>query len=418
MKNQIILGKKITNGSEIILNGADRFRHLYIIGQTGTGKTTLLQNLILQDIHNNKGVGVIDPHGDMAREIIDCIPEKRLKDVIYINADDINFPIGFNPLYEVLPDDRPLVASNIIGAFKNIWQDSWGNRMQDILYNSVYALLEVPNTTLLCITKLIIDLKYRQTIIKKISDPKIRHFWIHEFGKDNTRFNIEKIAPIQNKINQFFSDFRLRNILGQVKNKIDFNSIKKKNKIIIINLSKGKLGSDKAGLLGSLFVAQFKDMTFKETDILQKHRKEFYLYIDEFQNFATNSFEELFSELRKYKLGLTVAHQYTAQLRDEIKSAVFGNVGSMVSFGVGGTDAEILKTEYGDFPSNTFRELNKFNICTKILKNGNKTESFLGETIPLLDAKRNSEKKIIKLSRQKFSVKREVIEKKINKWFQ
>ena len=284
----------------------DERQHLYIIGKTGSGKTTLLRNLILQHIALGHGVGVIDPHGDLAEELLNHIPPKRADHLVYFNPGDLEFPIGLNVIGSVKPDDRHLVASGIVAAFKGIWRDSWGPRLEYILYNAASALLECRNQTLLGVNRLLTDDHYREKVIRQVKDPFIRAFWAEEYANYDERFKREAIAPIQNKIGQFLLNPVVRNILGQVKKKVDLPFVMDHGRLFIANLSKGQLGHDKANLLGSLLVTQFQLGAMARANRPESERRDFYLFIDEFQNFSTDAFASILAEARKYRLCLLI----------------------------------------------------------------------------------------------------------------
>ena len=297
------------------ISPADHCHHMYIIGKTGSGKTTLLRNLLIQHIRLGHGVGLIDPHGDLAEELLHHIPPERSDHLVYFNPGDLEFPIGLNLLADVEPDDRPLVASGIVGAFKNIWRDSWGPRMEYIFYNAVAALLDCPNTTLLSVNRMLTDETHRAWVIRQIKDPFIRAFWAEEYAGYDPRFQREAIAPIQNKLGQFLLNPVVRNILGQVKTRVDIPFTMDTGRLFIANLSKGRLGHDKANLLGSLLSTQFQLAAMARSKLPESDRLPFYLYIDEFQNFSTDAFASMLAEARKYRLCLTISHQYIDRIR-------------------------------------------------------------------------------------------------------
>src|SRR5258706_3945957 len=314
------------------ISAADRRQHLYAIGKTGTGKTTLLCNLICQDIERGHGVGVIDPHGDLAEELLDRIPPWRTDHVLYFNPSDSEFPIGFNLVRSSLHDRQYLDASGLVSAFKHLWRESWGPRLEYILYASIAALMECDNTSLLGVLRMLADARYRDWVVRQVQDPVVRAFWEIEIAKYDKKFLAEAIAPIQNKVGQLLMASPLRNVFGQVKSKIDPRFIMDNQRIFIANLSKGKLGEDKANLLGSLVVTKFQTAAMERASIPERERKDFFLFIDEFPNFSTDSFAGILAEARKYRLCLTLSHQYIEQMREEGKEAIFGNVGSIISF--------------------------------------------------------------------------------------
>ncbi len=421
MKDEDIayIGKRPTWGDEepFGIRRTDRRQHLYVIGKTGSGKTTMLRNLIIQDIHAGHGVGLIDPHGDLAHDLLDQIPSWRREDVVYFDPADRDFPIGFNLFDSVSEEDRPLVASGIVGIFKNIWRDSWGPRLEYILYATVAALLDCENTSLLGIPRMLSDAQYRSWVVKQIKDPMVKAFWVNEFDSYDRKFAQEAIAPIQNKVGQLVMSPAIRNILGQVRSKIDFRFMMDRKKIFIANLSKGRLGEDKANLLGAVLVTKFQLAAMSRATMPESERKDFLLSIDEFQNFSTDSFASILSEARKYRLCLTLSHQYMDQLRDEIRKAVFGNVGSIISFRVGPTDASFLEQEFGNgYAPGRFTELANHEVCAKLLIGGHYAAPFTATTLPPLSVNYGRREKIIRRSREKYAIRREVVEDKINRW--
>src|SRR5437588_3570103 len=336
------------------ISAVDQRQHIYVIGKTGSGKTTLLRNMIIQHVALGHGVGLIDPHGDLAEELLHHIPPKRADHLVYFKPGDIEFPVGLNVLANVAPDDRHLVASGIVSAFKGIWRDSWGPRLEYILYNAVAALLDCRNATLLGVSRMLTDDAYRAKVIRQIKDPFIKAFWAEEYENYDERFKREAIAPIQNKIGQFLLNPVVRNILGQVKTKVSIPFIMDNGRLFIANLSKGKLGHEKANLLGSLLTTQFQLGAMARANRPEDQRNDFYLFIDEFQNFSTDAFAPILAEARKYRSCLILSHQYIDQLPLPIRQAVFGNVGTLISFRVGYADAETLEKEFGHtFPAST-----------------------------------------------------------------
>src|SRR5882724_1205919 len=342
------------------ISAEDQRHHIYIIGKTGSGKSTLLRNLIIQHIALGHGVGLIDPHGDLAEELLNHIPPKRADHLVYFNPGDLEFPIGLNVIGNVAPDERHLVASGIVSAFKGIWRDSWGPRLEYILYNAVAALLDCPNTSLLGVNRMLIDDNYRAWVIRQIKDPFIKAFWSEEYAGYDERFKREAIAPIQNKLGQFLLNPVIRNILGQFKTKVSIPFIMGHSRIFIANLSKGQLGEDKANLLGSLLATQFQLAALARSKRPEAERRDFYLVIDEFQNFSTDAFASILAEARKYRLCLTLSHQYINQLSLPVRQAVFGNVGTLIAFRVGYSDAELLEKEFGKtFSVNVMTDLDR-----------------------------------------------------------
>jgi hypothetical protein len=314
-----VLGVRDGPGEEIpvVLSPRDRRHHLYAIGKSGTGKTTFLHNLIFQDICAGHGVGVIDPHGDLASDLLNYIPRRRIEDVAYFNPADLEHPVGFNLLGATPPDNRHLVASGIVNVFKSAWPDFWGPRTEYVLYAAVAALMDCDNVSLLGIQRMLSDGRYRAWVVRQVKDPMVRSFWVDEFERASTSLRQEMVAPVQNKVGQMLMSPHLRNILGQIRSRLDARFIMDNGRIFIADVSKGKLGADKANLLGSLLVTQFELAAMSRSNVPESERRDFYLYVDEFQTFATDSFTSILSEARKYHLSLTLSHQYTDQVRPE-----------------------------------------------------------------------------------------------------
>jgi energy-coupling factor transporter ATP-binding protein EcfA2 len=416
---QITIGERTGWGKPELFGIAaiDERQHVYIIGKTGSGKTTLLRNLIMQHILLGHGVAVIDPHGDLAQELLDHIPPHRSNDLVYFNPSDLEFPVGLNVIGNVAPDQRHLVASGIVSAFKGIWRDSWGPRLEYILYNAVSALLECRNQTLLGVNRLLTDDAYRAKVINQVKDPFIRAFWAEEYENYDERFKREAIAPIQNKIGQFLLNPVVRNILGQVKKKVDIPFIMDNGRIFIANLSKGQLGHDKANLLGSLLVTQFQLGAMARSNRPESERRDFNLIIDEFFNFSTDAFASILSEARKYRLCLTLSHQYIDQLSLPVRQAVFGNVGTLMAFRIGHADAEVMAKEFGDTISATaLADLDRYQAVVKLLVDGSNLEPFRATMLPPLENRLDMRDKLVALSRERFAMPRNHIEDKLNRW--
>lgn len=395
----------------------DRRRHVYVIGKTGMGKTNLLENMIYSDIINGHGVCYVDPHGDTAERIINFIPSNRINDVIYFNPADMEYPISFNVLESVDPTHKHLVASGLVGVFKKIWADSWGPRLEYILRNCLLALLDHPDSTLLGVTRILVDKEYRKKVINNVKDPVVKSFWLDEFTKFNDRTLAEVISPIQNKVGQFLSTALIRNIVGQVKSTINFRDIMDTRKILILNLSKGRIGEDASSLLGAMMITKIQLAAMSRVDIREEDRKDFYLYVDEFQNFATESFASILSEARKYRLNLIIAHQYIKQLEEKVSDSVFGNVGTLISFRVGAADAEELVKEFTPFfTEEDIVNLPKFNIYLKLMIDGIASNPFNAVTLPPLSKSEGNEEKIIRVTRERYAKKRDVVEDKIMRW--
>jgi hypothetical protein len=405
------------NSQPFGISTADQRQHIYVIGKTGSGKSTLLRNLILQHIALGHGVGVIDPHGDLAEELLNHIPPKRANDLCYFNPGDLEFPIGLNLLANVPPDERHLVASGIVGAFKGIWRDSWGPRLEYILYNSVSALLDCRNATLLGVNRMLTDDSYCAKVIRQIKDPFIKSFWADEYAGYDERFRREAIAPIQNKVGQFLLNPVIRNILGQVRLKAKIPFVMNSGRLFIANLAKGRIGHDKASLLGSLLVTQFQLAAMARTTQPEETRRDFFLFIDEFQNFTTDAFASVLSEARKYRLDLTLSHQYIDQLPLPIRQAVFGNIGTIVAFRIGYADAEVMEKEFGKtVTAAVLADLDRYQAVVKLLQDGRNREPFRATMLPPMENRVGRKEKLIAQSRQRFGMARAIIESKLDRW--
>ncbi len=397
----------------------DRRRHMYVIGKTGMGKTNLLENLAVQDIRNGHGVCFIDPHGDTAEKLIKAIPAERINDVIYLNPADQDFPLAFNVMEKVDPEYRHLVASGLVGVFKKIWADSWGPRLEYILRNAILALLEYPGSTLLGVTRILVDKKYRDRVVERVTDPVVKQFWVDEFSKWNDRVLQEVISPIQNKVGQFLSSSLIRNIVGQTTSSFDVRKAMDERKILILNLSKGRIGEDNSALLGAMMITKIQLAAMGRVDIAEETRKDFYLFVDEFQNFATESFANILSEARKYRLNLVLANQYIMQIDEKVRDAIFGNAGTIISFRVGATDAEYLEKEFAPvFTQNDIVNLPKYNVYLKLMIDGIAGDAFSATVLPpvSLEETKGNEEKVIRISRERYSTSRAEVEEKIARW--
>jgi len=396
----------------------DRRRHFYAVGKTGMGKTSMIQNMAIQDIQQGRGMGFIDPHGEAAEELLDFVPSNRINDVVYINPADLDYPIAFNVMEKVSLEHRHLVAAGLMGVFKKIWPDVWSARMEYILNNTILALLEYPGSTLLGVNRMLSDSDFRKKVVKKVTDPVIKSFWVNEFAKYSQRYETEATAAIQNKVGQFISIPLIRNSIGQVNSSINMREIMDKRKILIMNLSKGKIGEDNSTLLGALLITKVQLAAMSRVDIPEKERQDFFLYVDEFQNFATESFVNVLSEARKYRLSLILAHQYITQMEETVRDAVFGNVGTLVSFRVGAADAEFLEKEFQpEFFAQDIVNLAKYNIYLKLMIDGLAGRPFSARTLPPFSPPKISNKeKIIKVSRERYGTPRQKVEESITKW--
>lgn len=395
----------------------DRRRHMYIIGKTGMGKTTLIENLILSDIHKGHGCCLIDPHGDTAEKILDFIPSNRINDVIYFNPADTDYPVGFNILETENDDQKPLIASGLMGVFKKIWPDVWSARMEYILMNCVLALLDYPGATLLGINRLLVDKEYRTRVVAKIRDPIVKTFWIAEFASWSEKYATEAIAPVQNKVGQFLSSSVIRNIVAQVKSTINLRRVMDDEKILIANLSKGRIGEDNMRLLGGMLVTKVQLAAQERQNMKEHERKDFYFYVDEFQNFANESFASILSEARKFRLNLIVAHQYIEQLDEKVAAAIFGNVGTIIAMRVGAADAEAMETEFAPtFTPEDLVNLTKFQIYLKLMVDGVATPPFSANTLSPIAQRMESHEKVVAVSRERYAEPRQIIEEKVLKW--
>jgi len=395
----------------------DRRRHVYILGKTGMGKTTIMENMVLADIYAGHGVCYIDPHGDTAEKFLDFIPPHRINDVVYFNPADMDFPIGFNILETVDETQKHLVAAGLMGVFKKIWPDVWSSRMEYILLNTIMALLDYPGSTLLGINRLLSDEEYRNRVVSLIQDPVVKTFWVKEFAAFSEKYRTEAVAPLQNKVGQFLSATIIRNIVAQVKSTINIREIMDTRKIFIVNLSKGRIGEENSRLLGAMIITRIQLSAMERVDMPEKDRQDFYLYVDEFQNFATESFANILSEARKYRLNLIVAHQYIEQLDEMVRAAIFGNVGTLISFRVGAADAVFMEQEFAPrFTPEDLVNLKKFEIYLKLMIDGASSEPFSANTLAPIAQRTGTVEKVTKVSRERYATPRRVIEEKVIKW--
>jgi hypothetical protein len=403
------------------IKAKDRTRHVYVIGKTGMGKSTLLENMAIQDIKNGNGLAFIDPHGQTAETLLDYIPEERKKDVLYFAPFDTDYPVSFNVMEDVGPDKRHLVVSGLMSVFKKIWVDAWSARMEYILQNTLMALLEYPGSTLLGVNRMLSDKKYRKKVVDNIKDPSVRSFWVDEFANYNERYMQEAGDAIKNKIGQFTANPLIRNIVGQSKSSFDVRTIMDEKKILIMNLSKGLVGESNANLLGSMLTTRIYLAAMSRADLSQEQMRampNFYFYVDEFQSFANATFANILSEARKYKLNLTIAHQYIEQMEEEVRNAVFGNVGTIISFRVGPFDAEVLETIFTPkFLAPDIVNLGFAQIYLTLMIDGIGSQPFSATTLPpLKPASISCKEMIIHQSRQQFAHQRAEVEKLINDW--
>jgi hypothetical protein len=368
------------------IKAKDRSRHMYVIGMTGMGKSTMLENLAIQDIQSGEGIGFIDPHGGTAEKLLSYVPEHRIKDVVYFAPFDTEYPIAFNVLDQVDPNRRHLVVGGLMSAFKKIWVDAFSGRMEYILTMTLLALTEYPGATLLGVNRMYSDKDFRRRVVEHVTDPSVRSFWLDEYAKYDPKFATEATAAIQNKVGQFTGNPLIRNLVGQSQSSFDIREIMDNRKILIINLSKGRVGEDNANLIGSMMITKMYLAAMSRADVPESEMRylpAFNFFVDEFQSFASDSFANILSEARKYKLNLTIAHQYVEQMSDQVKAAVFGNVGTMVTFRVGSTDAEIFEKEFAPFfMLEDIVSLSQRQIYLRLMIDGVGSQPFSAITLP------------------------------------
>ena len=403
------------------IKAKDRTKHVYVIGKTGMGKSTTLENMAIQDIRNGEGFAFLDPHGSTAEKLLEYIPKERIDDVLYFAPFDMNHPISFNVMEDVGADKRHLVASGLMSAFKKIWVDAWSARMEYILNNTILALLEYPDSTLLSINRMFADKDYREDVVSNVTDSAVKAFWTEEFANYTERFAQEATPAIQNKVGQFVSNPVIRNIIGQPRSSFDVREMMDDRKILIVNLSKGRIGEDNANLLGSMLITKIYLGALSRADVradVIEQLPNFYLYVDEFQSFANESFANILSEARKYKLNLTIAHQYIEQMSEEVRAAVFGNVGTMVSFRVGAYDADILEKEFApEFTAEDLVNLGFAQVYLKLMIDGVGSAPFSATTLPPIPPPENSHvDEIVEHSRKNFAQTRDKVEDDIRGW--
>ena len=400
---------------------ADRRHHAYIVGKTGTGKSTLIKNMMIQDLRRGNGVALIDPHGDLVEDLLNFIPKERTNEVVYFNPADTSFPVAINILEAKGDDEKHLVASSLISVFRHLWKDFWGPRLEHILYNCVLALMDTPGQTLLGVYRMLVDDTFRQTIVANIKDPIVKMFWIDDYENYDERFRKEIISPVQNKVGQLLTSSQMRNIVGQPKSSVDFGFVMDQKRILLANLSKGKIGEDKSNLLGSAIVTKMYLAALERQNLPEEIRKDFYLYIDEFQNFSTDIFPSILSEARKYRLNLNLAHQYLYQLPESIKHAVFGNVGTVISFRVGSYDAKELAEEMKPvFTGEDLENLDNHHIALRLLIDGKMSPAFSAITMPPLKPKGHEAERetVLRISRERYATPRDIVEEKLQSWFE
>ncbi|NTV31194.1 type IV secretion system DNA-binding domain-containing protein [candidate division WWE3 bacterium] len=401
----------------------DRRRHMYIIGKTGTGKTTLIRNMIIQDIRNGEGLAVIDPHGDLFNYVLDYIPEERIDDVVVFDPADIDYPVALNMFELFDPDQRALVTSGLVEIFRKRFEFSWGPRMEHLLRNVFLTFLEIPNSTLLGVTRILVDRAYRRYIVNLVEDPVLREFWNHEFEQmmSNDRMAAEAVGPIQNRLGPFLSTPTIRNLMGQAVGTVDIPRIMNTRKILLVNLSKGGIGEDNSAILGSFLVSRLWFAALTRTSIPEPERQDFHVYVDEFQNFATSSFASILSESRKYRMNLVMAHQYISQLAPggdtTVRDAVFGNVGTLMTYVTGQEDAEVLgKLFEPTLEANDIIHLGRFQLYLKLMIDAQQSRPFSAAALPPITDAIGSREAVIARSRQTYGRPRRKVEEAIRRW--
>jgi hypothetical protein len=387
----------------------DRRRHIWVVGKTGTGKSTMIQNMVIDDFKKDRGVGIIDPHGDSCETLLSYIPRHRINDTIYFNPADREFPIHLNPLEVVNREEGELVVSGIMAVFTKVWANVWSARMEYILRNSLLTLVQIPDTTLGDVLSLLSNKKYRDMVVSQVDDPNLARFWRDEYDKMPDKLQKEAIAPIQNKVGQFVTSPLIRRIIGHSKSSINLDEIMDGKKIFLANLSQGRIGEDNAALLGAMLITKFQSAAMHRVDMPEDDRQDFYLYVDEFQNFATESFIKILSEARKYRLDLMLANQYMAQIPEDVQKAILGNVGSLVCFGIGAEDAGVVYKEFAEvFTENDLVNLSNYQIALKLMIDGHASRPFFAHTLPLPQSINQNKDKVVHASQERWG--RKIIE--------
>lgn len=406
----------------------DRLRHMYIIGKTGMGKSTLLENMAIQDIQNGEGMAYLDPHGSTAEKLLEFVPEHRIKDVIYFAPFDLEYPVALNVLEDTAPGDESsqsirsqFIVSGLMSTFKKIWKDQWSARMEYILNYTLLALLEIPEATLLDVNRMLSDKAFRRDVIERLKEPTVKSYWEKEFASMSDKMIAEAVPAIQNKVGQFISNALIRNIIGQTRSSFDFRKAMDEKKIIIFNLSIGRIGEDAVNLLGSLFVTKIYLAAMSRADISERDMKEvpnFYLYVDEFQNFINDSFAQILSQARKYKLGLIVAHQYVKQMTEIVHDAIFGNVGTMIAYRIGAEDADAFEKEFKPtFLPEDFTNIGRFQMYLKLMIDSVTSSAFSATGMaPWPRPDQSFVQEIVDSSRALYSHPRKEVEAHILKW--
>lgn len=401
-------GKTIFKNRDTIfgIKDVDRRRHLWAIGKTGTGKSTLIANMAIDDLKKDRGIAIIDPHGDLCEVLLDYVPKHRINDVIYFNPADKDFPIVINPLEVTNKEEAELVVSGIVSIFNKIFGFSWGPRLEYILRNSLMTLAEIEGSTLKDVPLLLTNRQFRSKIEAQMKDPTLKSYWIDEFDKMPEKLQQESISPILNKVGQFVTSPLVRSVIGQPKSSIKLDEVMNGGKILLANLSQGRLGEDNAALLGAMLITKLQLAAMHRVDMPEAERRDFYLYVDEFQNFATGSFIKIMSEARKYHLNIMLANQYMAQIPEEVTKAILGNAGTVATFALGAGDAEVLFKEFAEvFLQTDLVNLSNYQIAIKMTIEGHTTRPFLAKTLPLPISSNQNRDKVIEMSRQRWTAK-------------
>jgi hypothetical protein len=399
-------GRTLYKNQESIfgIKDGDRLRHIWTVGKTGTGKSTMIANMAIDDFKKGRGVAIIDPHGDLCEDLLNYIPKSRINDTVYFNPADRDYSIVINPLEVTNHEEAELIVSGLMSIFTKVWQNVWSARMEYILRNSFMTLAELPNSTLEDVLKMLVSQSYRNRVLSKITDRTLINFWKDEYEQMPPALQKEAVAPIQNKVGQFVTSPMIRRIIGMPKSTISLDDVMNEKKIFLANLSQGKLGEDNSALLGATLINKFQLSAMRRADRPKEERVPFYLYVDEFQNFATDSFIKILSEARKYGLALTLANQYMGQLPEEITKAILGNAGSIISFAVGASDAAIIHKEYAEvFSDADLVNLQNFQIALKLMIDGHTSRPFLATTLPLPASINQNKEKVIKVSNERYA---------------
>ncbi len=388
------------------IKGEDRRKHIYVVGKTGTGKSTMIANMAINDMRAGKGVAIIDPHGDLCEILLDYVPSHRINDVAYLDPADPEYTFHLNPLEVKTDSFRELISSGIVSIFYKLYAHSWGPRLEYILRNTILTLLHIPRSTLLQVPEILTNETYRARVVERLDDPVLRNFWLNEFNKMSPQMRSEAVSPILNKVGQFLSSQTIRNVVGSPVSTIDIEAMMNQGKIVIVNLSQGKLGEDNSSLLGAMIITKMQLAAMNRVHVGESERRDFYLYVDEFQSFATRSFIKILSEARKYRLNLTLANQYIGQIDEDVQKAIFGNAGSIVSFSVGATDSRLLTREFGlKYKEEELVALGNYQIILKLSIDNHTSSPFSATTLPLPRSKNQGRDKVVRASRERYMKK-------------